>query len=106
MGVKESIWGQLKNGFQTLKQRGGQEKEEVQDTLIQFFKFGCLFYVTHEYIIDVTTCIGPSMWPTLNYTGDVVLMDKRIKIFKVCDTHITLINYARSSFSIWLCTYK
>ena len=39
-------------------------------------KFGSLFYVLHEYGIDVTTCIGPSMMPTFNQVGDVVVMER------------------------------
>ena len=30
----------------------------------------------HEYGIDITMCVGPSMLPTFNHVGDVVLMER------------------------------
>ena len=30
----------------------------------------------HEYLVDVTMCVGPSMLPTFNSAGDVVVMER------------------------------
>ena len=39
-------------------------------------KFGCLLHCIHDYVIEVTMCIGPSMLPTFNPSGDIVLLDR------------------------------
>jgi len=49
---------------------------EGKEATVSLAKFGSLFYVLHEYGIDVTTCIGPSMMPTFNQVGDVVVMER------------------------------
>jgi len=49
---------------------------EGRDSIVDIAKLGSLFYVVHEYGVDVTTCIGPSMLPTFNVVGDVVLMER------------------------------
>lgn len=36
--------------------------------------------VIHSYGMEVTMCLGPSMLPTFNYRGDVVLME-RVSVF-------------------------
>ncbi|PWA87099.1 peptidase S24/S26A/S26B/S26C family protein [Artemisia annua] len=40
-----------------------------------FAKFLCLLHVTNTYIFSPTLVYGPSMLPTLNLTGDVVLSE-------------------------------
>lgn len=80
--MHRNIWGKVKNGFQSTF-KNEDHKKEAKESIAQLAKFGCLYYFTNEYIIDVTTCIGPSMWPTFNFVGDVVLMDKTILLYKV-----------------------
>ena len=36
--------------------------------------------VIHSYGMEVTMCLGPSMLPTFNHRGDVVLME-RVSVF-------------------------
>mmetsp|Transcript_29635 Transcript_29635/g.49804 ORF Transcript_29635/g.49804 Transcript_29635/m.49804 type:complete len:183 (+) Transcript_29635:310-858(+) len=38
-------------------------------------KFGCFMHCVHNYFIQITVCQGPSMLPTLNTTGDIVLTE-------------------------------
>ena len=40
-----------------------------------FFQFGAILYATKTYVVDVTMCLGPSMLPTFNQAGDIVLVD-------------------------------
>ncbi|KAI3525248.1 hypothetical protein L2E82_02317 [Cichorium intybus] len=49
-------------------------KESVDRAAI-FAKFLCLLHVTNNYIFAPTLVYGPSMLPTLNLTGDVVLSE-------------------------------
>eukprot|EP00743_Colponemidia_sp_Colp-15_P009129 GILK01009959.1.p1 GENE.GILK01009959.1~~GILK01009959.1.p1 ORF type:complete len:167 (-),score=13.55 GILK01009959.1:126-626(-) len=37
---------------------------------------GAVIHLVHEYGFQVTMCLGPSMLPTLNLAGDIVLVDK------------------------------
>ena len=37
-------------------------------------QFGCFLYILNNYGISSTLCQGPSMMPTLNPAGDVVLV--------------------------------
>jgi len=39
------------------------------------FQFCCILHCFHEHVLDVTICIGPSMLPTFNVEGDVVLVE-------------------------------
>lgn len=38
-------------------------------------QFGCTVYVIENYIVELTSCVGPSMLPTLNKVGDLVLAE-------------------------------
>lgn len=44
-------------------------------TLVSLVKFGSLVYVINNYVFEVTMCIGPSMMPTFNSAGDLVLVE-------------------------------
>lgn len=53
-------------------------KEDTQDlrgVAIDVAKFVAFYHLAASYIINFTLCIGPSMMPTLNQDGDVVLID-------------------------------
>ncbi|GMP66164.1 hypothetical protein CsSME_00026634 [Camellia sinensis var. sinensis] len=49
-------------------------KEAVDRSMI-VAKFLCLLHVTNNYLCSPTLVYGPSMLPTLNLTGDVVLAE-------------------------------
>ncbi|GAY55027.1 hypothetical protein CUMW_161250 [Citrus unshiu] len=49
-------------------------KEALTQTLT-FARFFCLFHVTNHYLWSPTLVFGPSMLPTLNLTGDVILAE-------------------------------
>ncbi|KFK35721.1 hypothetical protein AALP_AA4G028200 [Arabis alpina] len=55
------------------KFRGTAKEAFEQVTVIA--KFLCLLHVTDRYIISSTHVQGPSMLPTLNLTGDVILAE-------------------------------
>uniref|UniRef100_A0A7S0WXM8 Peptidase S26 domain-containing protein n=1 Tax=Pyramimonas obovata TaxID=1411642 RepID=A0A7S0WXM8_9CHLO len=38
-------------------------------------KFGCFMHCVHNYFLQITVCQGPSMLPTLNHVGDIVLTE-------------------------------
>eukprot|EP00270_Netrium_digitus_P006563 TRINITY_DN19146_c0_g1_i1.p1 TRINITY_DN19146_c0_g1~~TRINITY_DN19146_c0_g1_i1.p1 ORF type:complete len:171 (-),score=23.01 TRINITY_DN19146_c0_g1_i1:87-599(-) len=48
---------------------------EVWERTCLFVNFGCLYSVFTNYVMEVTMCMGPSMLPTFNAAGDVVLME-------------------------------
>ena len=52
------------------------EGSETVESVKQLVQFGCLLHLIHEYGVDVTTCVGPSMQPTFNDVGDVVIMER------------------------------
>ena len=41
-----------------------------------------LAHVFNENVFEVTACVGPSMLPTFNRFGDIVLVDRRIDVGK------------------------
>lgn len=49
---------------------------EVWDTVWSLSKFAALAHVFHEYCVEISMCSGPSMLPTLNQAGDIVLMER------------------------------
>eukprot|EP00960_Hanusia_phi_P009855 287304-Hanusia_phi.AAC.1 len=55
--------------------RVGAAMREVLGQATGLIQFGCLLHCFHEHILDVTICIGPSMLPTFNLEGDVVLVE-------------------------------
>ena len=42
----------------------------------QIVQFVCIMHVMQTYAFDVTMCVGPSMLPTINSAGDIVLIDR------------------------------
>ncbi|XP_021773935.1 mitochondrial inner membrane protease subunit 1-like [Chenopodium quinoa] len=58
-----------------LRQWRNIAKEAVNRTII-IAKFLSLFHITETYIFSPTIVYGPSMLPTLNIRGDVLLVDK------------------------------
>ncbi|XP_018475582.1 uncharacterized protein LOC108846896 [Raphanus sativus] len=57
-----------------LNQWHGTAKEAFHQVSI-VAKFLCLLHVTDRYIVSSTHVQGPSMLPTLNLTGDVILAE-------------------------------
>ncbi|KAL5738374.1 hypothetical protein ACOSP7_031135 [Xanthoceras sorbifolium] len=53
---------------------GAMAKEALAQVSI-VGRFLCLFHVTNNYLFSPTLVYGPSMLPTLNFTGDVVLSE-------------------------------
>lgn len=49
---------------------------EFMESAVSLINFGCMLHCVHEYGVDVTMCIGPSMLPTFNSVGDVVIMER------------------------------
>lgn len=45
-------------------------------------RFGSIVYCFQHYIGEVTMCLGPSMLPTLNVSGDLVFLDRFTPYFK------------------------
>lgn len=44
--------------------------------LLQALRLGCVVNIVHTYGMEVTMCLGPSMLPTFNRSGDVVLLER------------------------------
>jgi len=49
--------------------------EAVKENAIYFTQVACAVHVFQTYIAELTMCIGPSMLPTFNVSGDVVVME-------------------------------
>lgn len=45
-----------------------------------FVKFCVALHFVTEYGVDITMTIGPSMLPTLNLSGDTLLVDRRMNL--------------------------
>eukprot|EP00035_Acanthoeca_spectabilis_P003216 m.91888 g.91888 ORF g.91888 m.91888 type:complete len:217 (-) comp11996_c1_seq1:369-1019(-) len=39
------------------------------------FRYACYIHVFTEYVCEITLCVGPSMMPTLNQFGDIILTE-------------------------------
>mmetsp|Transcript_16577 Transcript_16577/g.40753 ORF Transcript_16577/g.40753 Transcript_16577/m.40753 type:complete len:239 (-) Transcript_16577:166-882(-) len=50
--------------------------DEFMGRLWTYAKFGGVLMCCQAYLLDITMCIGPSMIPTFNAVGDIVLCDK------------------------------
>ncbi|CAM8990409.1 unnamed protein product [Rhodiola kirilowii] len=50
--------------------------KEVLDHTAIIAKFLCLLHITDTYVITTTQVYGPSMLPTLNLVGDVLLTER------------------------------
>ncbi|XP_042027378.1 mitochondrial inner membrane protease subunit 1-like [Salvia splendens] len=62
-----------------LQQYALQWKSAAKDVLshsVLFAQFISLLHITDTYICSPALVYGPSMLPTLNFTGDVLLVDK------------------------------
>lgn len=60
--------------FQFLSQWKSKAKDGIQQSLL-IAKFLCLLHVTNNYLFSPVMVYGPSMLPTLNLTGDVLLVE-------------------------------
>ncbi|KAJ8600956.1 hypothetical protein CTAYLR_006311 [Chrysophaeum taylorii] len=49
---------------------------EAAETVWGITKFAAFLHCLHEYVVEISMCCGPSMLPTLNAAGDIVLMDR------------------------------
>jgi inner membrane protease subunit 1 len=47
---------------------------------ISFGKFYVVIHLATNYGMDLTSTLGPSMLPTLNSSGDILLVDKRLNL--------------------------
>jgi len=54
----------------------GVLSETAKFNALAVLKFGCFLHVMHEYVLEVTMCVGPSMLPTFNASGDIVLLER------------------------------
>ncbi|KAL3849368.1 hypothetical protein ACJIZ3_011250 [Penstemon smallii] len=61
--------------LQFAKEWKSTAKELVSHSFV-FAQFLSLLHLSHTYICSPTLVYGPSMLPTLNFTGDVVLVEK------------------------------
>jgi signal peptidase I len=50
--------------------------DEFVSRMWSYAKFGGVLMCCQTYLLDITMCIGPSMLPTFNSVGDIVLCDK------------------------------
>ncbi|XP_077228741.1 peptidase S24/S26A/S26B/S26C family protein isoform X2 [Tasmannia lanceolata] len=50
--------------------------KEAMEACFLLAKFGCFIHVTNAYLCSVALVYGPSMLPTLNLTGDFILVDR------------------------------
>lgn len=63
----------------------GSALDDFVGRLWSYAKFGGMLVCCQTYLLDITMCIGPSMIPTFNAVGDIVLCDKlspRLRLLK------------------------
>ena len=53
-----------------------EERAAVFDFSVALAKFAAILYVMNNYVFEVTMCVGPSMLPTLNVLGDILIVGK------------------------------
>ncbi|XP_019055497.1 PREDICTED: mitochondrial inner membrane protease subunit 1-like isoform X2 [Nelumbo nucifera] len=63
-------------GVRTILGQWRSTAKEVWDRTLIVAKFLCVLHVTNTYICTPTLVYGPSMLPTLNLTGDVILAER------------------------------
>ena len=51
------------------------------------FQFSAIIYCVQTYLIDVTMCVGPSMLPTLNSAGDIVLLSRWLHRYRAVEVN-------------------
>ncbi|XP_004233269.1 mitochondrial ATP-independent inner membrane protease subunit 1a [Solanum lycopersicum] len=66
--------------FQYLSQWKSKANDGIQQSLL-IAKFLCLLHVTSNYVFSPVMVYGPSMLPTLNLTGDVLLVEHLSPLF-------------------------
>lgn len=49
--------------------------QEAWERTTLVVNFACFYHVFTNYVMEATMCMGPSMLPTFNATGDVVLLE-------------------------------
>lgn len=54
----------------------GAPVDEFIGRIWAYAKFGGVLMCCQSYLLDITMCVGPSMIPTFNSVGDIVLCDK------------------------------
>lgn len=54
----------------------GAPVDEFVQRIWAYAKFGGVLMCCQAYALDITMCVGPSMIPTFNSVGDIVLCDK------------------------------
>ncbi|XP_052177324.1 uncharacterized protein LOC127791466 [Diospyros lotus] len=54
----------------------GKVMKEAWDGSMIAARFLCLLHITDNYLCSASLVYGPSMLPTLNLTGDVILVDR------------------------------
>ena len=50
--------------------------DSAMDFSTSLFQFAAIVYCVQTYVLDVTMCVGPSMLPTLNSAGDIILLSR------------------------------
>lgn len=50
--------------------------KEASNALMPLLKFFCAIHVTRTYALDIASVPGPSMLPTIDISGDIVLVDR------------------------------
>eukprot|EP00271_Cylindrocystis_brebissonii_P014916 TRINITY_DN36617_c0_g1_i1.p1 TRINITY_DN36617_c0_g1~~TRINITY_DN36617_c0_g1_i1.p1 ORF type:complete len:167 (-),score=18.83 TRINITY_DN36617_c0_g1_i1:310-810(-) len=48
---------------------------DVGEKAVVFTNWACFYHCFTNYVMEVTLCLGPSMLPTFNESGDVVLLE-------------------------------
>jgi signal peptidase I len=53
-----------------------EAEESISGNIWLVVQFGCFLHLINEYLFEVTMCVGPSMLPTFNDAGDIVVLDR------------------------------
>lgn len=69
----------------TQEHRRNNEESIGKDLLLTsgaIVQFASIIYVVNNYVAELTSCIGPSMLPTINKAGDLVLSEHLTFLFR------------------------
>uniref|UniRef100_A0A7S2XZ43 Peptidase S26 domain-containing protein n=1 Tax=Fibrocapsa japonica TaxID=94617 RepID=A0A7S2XZ43_9STRA len=97
--------GVLSNAFQSWWEK---KINYVENHSWEFYKsilkFIMMMYCTTEYVIDITTCVGPSMEPTMDTNGEVVLQEKLSAwLFQSLQIGDVVISTSPSNLNVTVC---
>jgi mitochondrial inner membrane protease subunit 1 len=71
--------------------------------MVGLVKFTAIVYCIQSYVIDITLCVGPSMLPTLNSAGDILLLSRFLHRYRPVEVNDVVVARSPSNPSQIVC---